>query len=196
MNSMKAHTTDLEFHPLTLNRWKDLENLFGERGACGGCWCMWWRLKRSDFERHKGKKNKAALKKIVRSGQVPGILAYAEGRPIAWCSVGPRETYPALERSRVLKRIDDKPVWSVVCFFVAKPYRWKGVSVKILRTAVEYAKKNGAKIVEGYPIDPRGRKWPGIFVWTALPSTFSKAGFKEVHRASPTRPIMRYFIKK
>lgn len=194
MESKKASDLDLKFHPVTIKRWKDLENLFGERGACGGCWCMWWRLKRSDFERQKGSKNKAALKKIIRSGQIPGILAYSQGKPIAWCSVGPRETYPALERSRVLKRIDDKPIWSVVCFFVARPFRRKGVSVKILQAAVEYAKKKGAKIVEGYPIEPKKGRWPDAFVWTGLPSTFLEAGFKEVHRGSPTRPIMRYFI--
>jgi len=157
---------------------------------------MWWRLKRSEFERQKGSKNKAALKKIIRSGQIPGILAYSQGKPIAWCSVGPRETHPALERSRVLKRMDDKPVWSVVCLFVAKPFRKQGVSVAILRAAVDYAKKNEAKIVEGYPVEPKKDRWPDAFVWTGLPSAFQKAGFKEVHRGSPTRPIMRYFVKK
>jgi len=157
---------------------------------------MWWRLKRSEFERLKGSKNKTALKKMVKSGQVPGILAYSQGKPIAWCSVGPRETYPALERSRVLKRIDDKPVWSVVCLFVAKGFRKRGVSVKILQAAVDYARVNGAKIVEGYPIKPKKGRWPDAFVWTGLPSAFQKAGFREVHRGSPTRPIMRYFIRK
>jgi GNAT superfamily N-acetyltransferase len=199
--SKKAHsekTMDLElnYYPLTLNRWKDLEKLFGERGACGGCWCMWWRLTRSEFERGKGKKNKAALKKIVKSGEVPGILAYADGEPIAWCSIGPRETFSALERSRVLKRFDDKPVWSVVCLFIDKGFRKKGMSIKILRAAVKYAKKNGAKIVEGYPIEPKKGRWPDAFVWTGVPSAYRKAGFKEVHRASPTRPIMRYLIRK
>jgi GNAT superfamily N-acetyltransferase len=157
---------------------------------------MWWRLKRSDFERQKGKKNKAALKKLVRSGQVPGILAYFEGKPIAWCSLGPREVFPALERSRVLKRIDDKLVWSVVCLFIAKGSRKKGVSAAILKAAVAYAKKKGARIVEGYPIEPKKGRWPDAFVWTGLPSAYLKAGFKEVHRGSPTRPIMRYMIKK
>jgi GNAT superfamily N-acetyltransferase len=194
--SEKTIGLELNFYPLTLNRWKDLEKLFGERGACGGCWCMWWRLTRSEFERGKGKKNKAALKKIVKSGEVPGILAYANGEPIAWCSVGPRETFPAFERSRVLKRIDAKPVWSIVCLFIDREFRKKGVSVKILKAAVEYAKKKGAKIVEGYPIEPKKGKWPDAFVWTGVPSAYRKAGFKEVHRGSPTRPIMRYFIKK
>ncbi|MGB2769860.1 MAG: GNAT family N-acetyltransferase [Candidatus Zixiibacteriota bacterium] len=195
MHSEKELIRDLEFHPLTIDRWKDVESLFGERGACGGCWCMWWRLKRPDFERQKGTKNKAALKKIVKSGQVPGILAYSKGKAVAWCSLGPREAFPALERSRVLKRIDDKPVWSVVCLFIAKEFRKKGVSAAILKAAVAYAKKKGARIVEGYPIEPKKDRWPDAFVWTGLPSAYLKAGFKEVHRGSPTRPIMRRYIK-
>jgi GNAT superfamily N-acetyltransferase len=195
MRKEKSSISDLAFHPLTIDRWKDLEILFGERGACGGCWCMWWRLKRSDFERQKGERNKAALKKIVKSGQVPGVLAYSEGRAIAWCSIGPRETFPALERSRVLKRIDDKPVWSVVCLFIAKAFRRRGVSVAILKAAVAYAKRKGAKMVEGYPIEPKADRWPDAFVWTGVPSAYLKAGFKEVHRGSPTRPIMRYYVK-
>jgi GNAT superfamily N-acetyltransferase len=157
---------------------------------------MWWRLKRSEFERQKGSKNKAALKRIVRSGQIPGILAYAGGKPVAWCSIGQRERYPALERSRVLKRIDDRQVWSIVCLFIAKPFRKRGVSVDILRAAVAFAKKNGARIVEGYPIQPKKGRWPDAFVWTGVPTAYLKAGFKEVHRGSPTRPIMRCFVRR
>ncbi len=192
----KGVLPDLQFHPLTLDRWGDLEELFGERGACGGCWCMWWRLKRSEFELQKGAKNKAALKKIVKSGQVPGILGYSAGKPIAWCSVGPRETYASLERSRVLKRIDDKPVWAAVCLFVAKAFRRKGVSIEMLKAAVRYAKEKGAGIVEGYPVEPKSGRWPDAFVYTGLPSAFREAGFEEVRRPSPTRRIMRCLIKK
>lgn len=101
MHSLEAAIGELEFHPLTLDRWKDLEHLFGERGACGGCWCMWWRLRRSDFEQQKGKRNKAALKKIVKSGEVPGILAYAVDKPVAWCSIGPREIPASGKLTRV-----------------------------------------------------------------------------------------------
>jgi GNAT superfamily N-acetyltransferase len=185
----------MEFCPLTLDRWEDLEELFGERGACAGCWCMWWRLKRSEFDKQKGAKNKAALKRMVKSGQVPGILGYSKGKPVGWCSVGPRETYPALERSRVLKRIDDKPVWSVVCLFIARPFRRKGVSVEMLKRAVDFAKKNGAEIVEGYPVQPKKGSWPDAFLYVGLPSAFKKAGFKRVHRPSRARSIMRYILK-
>jgi len=196
MPSERASMPALEFHPLTLERWKDLEALFGKQGACGGCWCMWWRLKRSQFEKQKGEENKRALKKIVDSGEIPGLLAYANNQPIAWCSVAPRETYPVLERSRRLKRIDDQPVWSVVCFFVAKPLRRKGVTVKLLRAVVEYVKEQGARIVEGYPVEPKKTRMPDAFAYTGLVSTFRKAGFVEVLRRSETRPIMRYLIEE
>jgi GNAT superfamily N-acetyltransferase len=184
----------LSFHPLTSERWKDFETLFGERGACGGCWCMYWRLKRSEYNNLKGEGNKKAIKKIIMTDDVPGILAYDNHEPIGWCAVSPRPKYSALERSRVLQPVDDKPVWSVVCFFVAKPYRKKGVTIKLLDAAVKHAKKNGAKIVEGYPVEPKKGEIPDVFAYTGLSEAFLKAGFKEVLRRSETRPIMRYYL--
>jgi len=192
----RREISDLEVYPLTPERWADLEELFGENGACGGCWCMWWRLKRSEFERQKGEGNRKALKRIVDSGRIPGILAYAKDQPIAWCSVAPRETYPTLEWSRTLKRVDDKPVWSVVCFFVAKPFRRKGVTMKLPRAAIDYVSKQGGKILEGYPVEPKKAKIADTFAYTGLASTFRKAGFVEVLRRSETRPMMRHIIKK
>jgi GNAT superfamily N-acetyltransferase len=195
MSSKSVTPSNLKFHPVTPKRWKDLDTLFGERGACGGCWCMWWRLSRSQFNKEKGKRNKKALKKIVDSGEIPGILAYADGEPIGWCSVAPRERFSVLERSRILKRIDEKPVWSVVCFFVAKPFRQKGVTIELLKAAIEYAKKHRARIVEGYPIEPKKTKMPDVFANTGLASAFRQSGFVEVLRRSDTRPIMRYFVR-
>jgi GNAT superfamily N-acetyltransferase len=196
MPHKKTSLSGLEFHPVTAKRWKDLENLFGDRGACGGCWCMWWRLSRSEFNKQKGQGNKRTLKKIIDSGEIPGILAYANGQPIGWCSIAPREAFSTLERSRILKRVDEKPVWSVVCFFVAKPFRYKGVTVVLLKAAIEYVKKQGGKIVEGYPVEPKTEKFPDVFANTGLVSAFHQAGFEEVIRRSKTRPIMRYFIEK
>jgi GNAT superfamily N-acetyltransferase len=187
--------TSLSFHPLTPDRWRDLETLFGERGACGGCWCMWPRLKRSPYEQQKGQGNKKAFKKIVASGEIPGILAYAGGQPVGWCALAPRETYLVLENSRILQRVDDQPVWSVTCFFVAKPFRRQGMTVALLRAAVEHAKKRGARIVEGYPVEPKKGKTADAFAWTGLASAFRQAGFVEVLRRSETRPIMRKEIK-
>jgi GNAT superfamily N-acetyltransferase len=195
MSSKSKEFLNLEFYPLTSKRWRDIEALFGEKGACGGCWCMWWRLKRSQFEKQKGEGNKKGLKKIVESGEIPGILAYVKGEPIAWCSVAPRERFPVLERSRILKRVDEKPVWSVVCFFVAKPFRQKGITVELLKAAIEYAEKQGAEIIEGYPVEPKKGKMPDVFAWTGFASAFRQAGFVEVLRRSEHRPIMRYFIK-
>jgi len=184
----------LQVHPVTPERWPDLEKLFGERGASSGCWCMFWRLPRAQFQRQAGEKNKEALRAIVDSGEPPGLLAYAEGEPIAWCSVGPRPAFTALERSRTLKRVDDAPVWSVVCFFVAKPFRRRGVMVPLLTAAVEYARAHGAKIVEGYPVEPT-KRLSGDRGYTGVVSAFRRAGFVEVLRRG-ARPIMRCFLEE
>jgi len=184
-----------ECHPLTTERWPDFVRLFGERGACGGCWCMWWRLKRSEFERQKGEGNKKSMEALVNSGEVPGILAYKDGEPVAWCSVAPRENFPALDRSRVLKRVDETPVWSIVCFFVEKNHRGKGLSAQLVKAALAYALSRGSQVVEAYPMEPQ-KKWPAAFVWTGLVSVFRKVGFIEAARHSESRPIMRYYLTK
>ncbi len=185
----------MEFHPLTSDRWPDFEELFGIRGACGGCWCMWWRIKRSEFERGKGEGNRKAMKSLVRSGAIPGILAYDGNKPVAWCSVASREEFPVLARSRILSPIDSQHVWSVVCFFVKKSYRNKGLTVKLLKAAIEYVRENGGKVIEGYPIEPKKKPWPAVFSSTGLFSAFKQAGFEESIRRSETRPIMRYYIE-
>ncbi len=188
-------TENMIFNPLTSKRWPDFEKLFGKNGACGGCWCMWFRLTRAEFEKQKGAGNKRAMKRIVNSGEVPGILAYVRDEPVGWCSVAPRETFSLLQRSRILKPIDDQPVWSIVCFFVAKPFRRKGVTVKLLEAAIDYVRKQSGKIVEGYAVEPKKDSVPDIFVYQGLAAAYRKAGFVEVLRRSPTRPIMRYFIR-
>ncbi len=181
----------LEIVPLTPQRWEDFEALFGSRGACGGCWCMTPRLTRRQFERLKGEGNRQAMKSLVFSGRVPGVLAYRAGRPVGWCSIEPRHAIPGLSRSRICAPVDDRPVWSVVCMFVAKDSRGKGVSVALLEGAVEWARCQGADCVEGYPVEPVKKPMPAVFAYTGLASAFKRAGFKEVARRSPTRPLMR-----
>jgi GNAT superfamily N-acetyltransferase len=200
MADANTNSQQVSFHPLTADRWGDLETLFGPRGATGGCWCMWWRMKRSEFERQKGAGNRQAFKELVASGQTTGILAYlktSDGEiPVGWCAVAPRRDFSALERSRILKRVDDQPVWSVTCFFVSRKHRRHGLTKDLLRAAVDYAAQNGAKIVEGYPVEPKKDKVADVFVYTGLASAFLEAGFVEVLRRSETRPIMRFMIDK
>jgi GNAT superfamily N-acetyltransferase len=180
----------LQFAAATPERWPDIERLFGPRGACAGCWCMFWRLPRSEWNAGKGAGNKKKMKSIVSAGREPGVIAYADGEPIGWCAIAPREQYSGLERSRVLARVDDEPVWSVTCLFVARAFRNRGVSVRLLKEAVRFARARGARIVEGYPVEPEGRT-ADAFAWTGLASAFLRAGFRETLRRSKTRPIMR-----
>ncbi|MBN2070562.1 MAG: GNAT family N-acetyltransferase [Candidatus Krumholzibacteriota bacterium] len=188
---------ELSFNPLTPERWNDFTALFGERGACGGCWCMLWRLPPKQFRAGKGEGNRLAMKALVDAGEVPGILAFDGDRPVGWCAISPRESYCALERSRILSPVDDRPCWSVTCFFIEKSYRKKGVSTELLKAAIEYARSRGAKIVEGYPVEPSsGKEIPPAFAWTGIPAAFIRAGFTEVARRSPARPVMRVEIDR
>ncbi|HKY33217.1 MAG TPA: GNAT family N-acetyltransferase [Candidatus Polarisedimenticolia bacterium] len=181
--------------PLTRRLWPDLERLFGDKGACGGCWCMVWRLPRPEYERGKGAGNKAALRSLAGRRPAPGVLAFHRREPVGWCAIAPRADYPALGRSRVLAPLDDRPVWSVSCFFVARPYRRRGVGSQLLAAAVAFAASCGARHVEGYPVEAASGAVPDVFAWTGTPGVFLKAGFREAARRSPTRPIMRREVR-
>lgn len=182
----------VEIRPATPERWPDLEALFGDRGACGGCWCMHWRRQAAAYEAAKGEGNRAALKERIETGSAPpGVLAYVAGEVAGWCSVGPRSEFVRLERSRILAPVDDEPVWSIVCFFVDRRHRGRGLSRRLVEAAVELAAGHGASIVEAYPVEPKQESMPPVFAFTGLASAFLAAGFREVERRSPTRPIMR-----
>lgn len=182
----------IAIHPLTPDRWDDFMRLFGPNGACQGCWCMFWRVPRKEFDAKKGDGNRRAMKELVEGGREPGLIAYSGGEPAAWCSVAPRSEYRHFETSRILAAVDDEEVWSVVCFFVDRKHRREGLARDLLRSAVDYALSHGAKIVEGYPVDPARERVADTSVYTGLESTFRAAGFVEVARRSETRPIMRY----
>jgi GNAT superfamily N-acetyltransferase len=154
---------------------------------------MTWRLPRARFAQGKGAGNRAAFRRRVRSGVPPGLLAYIDGRPVGWCAVAPRSEYDYLARSRVLRPVDDSAVWSVSCLLVAKPYRGRGLSVRLLGAAVKMAGEAGAEIVEGYPVIPYASRMPDAFAWTGTLTAFLAAGFEEVARGSPKRPIMRAY---
>jgi len=188
----------IEIHPLTPARWGDVVALFGPRGACAGCWCMYWRLPARTWAtrtRDGGAANRRRFRKLVDAGAAPGLIAYVDGEPAGWCALAPRADYVRLARSRVLAPVDDDPVWSVPCFFVARTHRGKGLSVALLRAAAREAARRGARALEGYPVAPRGGRAPDVFVYTGLPAAFEAAGFREVARRSPTRPIYRRTLR-
>ena len=186
-------SSKMSYRPLNKDSWLDFENLFGERGACAGCWCMYWRLPRSQYEAQKYEGNRLAMKQLVDSGVTPGIMGYVPDhlKPVAWISVGPREDYPSLKRSRILKPVDDLPVWSVSCLFVDKRFRELGISTQMIRYAIDFVGENGGQVLEAYPVEPRKDRMHDAFAWTGLASAFLAAGFHEVARRSDTRPVMR-----
>lgn len=196
MPSSRFKLTAVEFHAATPSRWAHIERLFGDRGACGGCWCMYLRQSAPEHRKGKGAGNKRAFKRIVTSGKRPGVVAYYEGEPIGWCAIAPREHYPRLRNSRVLRPVDDAAVWSVTCLFILKPFRRKGISARLLRAATDFAASRGAIIIEGYPIVSTMEKTPDPFLWRGVPSAFQRAGFKEVARRSRLAPIMRRHVRR
>lgn len=185
----------LEFQPLTPDRWDDLERLFGPRGAHSGCWCMWWRCSRREFEKNGNAGNRAAFRRLVERRVPTGILAYADGLPVGWCSVAPRDTYPSLLRSRTLRPIDDRPAWSVVCFFVARQWRGMGVARKLAKAAVDHVREQGGDLLEAYPTDPRGRRLEAVSSYMGTPEILRPAGFRECARPSEARIVMRKGIR-
>jgi GNAT superfamily N-acetyltransferase len=184
----------INFKELTSVTWKDFENLFGERGACEGCWCMYWRLPNKEYKDNRGNNNKKSMHQLVKNGEQIGLIMYLNEDPIGWCSVAPRERFIRLSNSRILKPVDNRNVWSIVCFFIDKKYRKRGYSVKLLQGLIKILKHKDVKIIEGYPHDPQKDSMPAAFAWTGISSAFEAAGFNEVARRSKTRPIMRYYL--
>lgn len=196
MDKNSSPVTITKFLPLTKENWQDFERLFGQHGAYGGCWCMWWRLSRKEFEKNQGDGNRQAMKAVVDSNTCPGILAYMNHTPVGWCSVAPREQYHSLNRSPVLKRIDQQEVWSIVCFYIAKEVRRKGLTRQLIQAAIGYVKDMGGSIVEAYPTDPRGRNnLAPTSSFMGLPNVYKAVGFKISKRASKAKLIMRYRIQ-
>lgn len=186
----------LRFAPLTPDRWADFEAVFKARGCslARGCWCMAYRVSGSPPPLPPGvsrsQANRAAFRAVVEAGPPPGLIAYRGDLPVGWVSVGPREDYAKLRRSPVMKPVDDQEVWSIICFVVPAEHRGRGVAKALLQGAVAYAKEKGATLVEGYPFDRTGRT-KDENMWFGSKSMFDEAGFTEVARRKPQRPVVR-----
>jgi GNAT superfamily N-acetyltransferase len=194
----KKHAA-LEIRPLDAKRWKDLEALFNGRGGAQvrSCWCMYYR--RSGHTEvppgmSRPEHNKSSLKALVDRRIAPGLIGYRDGKPIAWVSFGPREDFEKLARSTVMRAVDEKPVWSVVCFYTAKEARGEHVAEAMLQGAIDYARAHGARLVEAYPVDKRARDRDDS-MWFGAKSMYDRAGFTEVARRKPTRPVVRKTLR-
>lgn len=181
----------LKVLPLTPGRWEDFARLFGPNGACAGCWCQWCRLPAAEFRKSRGGGARRIMRGLVSRGARPGLLAYEGREAVGWCAVGPREEFRRLTTSRVLKPVDSRAVWSAPCLFVARSHRRRGVAALLLREAARHARLRGARWIEGYPVDTRGGRQADAFLWWGTASAFRRAGYREVARRSPSRPIMR-----
>jgi GNAT superfamily N-acetyltransferase len=193
------HTLDatLETHPLTAERWDDLAALFGRSGACYGCWCMFWRLTSTEFNTTKARQHEEAFRSLVEGGSVPGLLAYVDGQPAGWCSIAPRGTYARLVHSRSLQPIDERLVWSIVCFFIGRKYRGQGIAGALLKAAVRYAAEQGAPAVEAYPPDTAHARVADMSAYMGTLDMFLDSGFQVVRRVegrgnARPRCIVRY----
>jgi GNAT superfamily N-acetyltransferase len=185
---------ELETRQLTTRLWPSLQRLFGARGACGGCWCMAWRIGRGEkWDEVKGETARRRMRKLVSQGRARGLLAFEGGEPVGWCTFGPRSDFPRLERARTLRCDDAGRVWSIPCFFIARGWRGRGVAGTLLEHAIELMRSEGAPIVEGYPAKPPrdGGALPGAFAWTGTPSLFEARGFTLVGSPSASKLRMR-----
>jgi GNAT superfamily N-acetyltransferase len=175
-------------HPVDQDRWPALERLFASHGNPAYCWCARWRVPSAAFLPLKAGGRKAILCESVRAGVPIGVLGYVQDEPVGWCSIAPRETYAALERSRTLKRVDDVPVWSIACFFLAPAIRGQGYAIELLQAALSYARSCGAPAVEAYPVAPSAT----TYRWMGTTLLFARAGFAAVGQAGGGRCVMRY----
>lgn len=187
----QASELTIQAHPLTPARWNDLLTVFGPQGAYSGCWCMYWRIGRKEFAANGNSGNRDALCRIVTNRTVPGLLYYVGETPIAWCSVAPRGDYASLARSPLLRAVDDRDVWSIVCFYVVRSYRHRGIFAELVRQAVGYARSAGAVAVEAYP-DLSAQTGAAAFM--GIDAVYRKLGFREIAKRKPHRPILRYEV--
>ena len=188
---------DFEARPLTPATWADLEALFDLPGGSivRGCWCMFYRRTgKVSVSGAAGVDNKQQLCDLVDGGTVPGLVGYVDGAPVGWISLGPREDYLKLRRSPVMKPVDDAEVWSIVCTYVAKTHRGRGLQHRLLAAAVDWARSQGVRLLEAYPVDKPERSHDDFMLFGSR-SLYERAGFREVVRRSPTRVVMRRALR-
>jgi GNAT superfamily N-acetyltransferase len=197
----------LEIVPLTPARLPDLATLFGQGGDPRWCWCSFYRTRQGWPAKREDRiaPNRAILEDAVRALQAedraPGLVAYQGGEAVGWVSLGPRTDYERLEHSTVLARIDDKPVWSIVCFVVGRKSRGQGIAKALLDAAIDYAREHGATLLEAYPTDTHGKRIQAAYAYTGTLAMFERASFevaaqRQFSATSPIHPIVRRRVRR
>ena len=196
----KRQDLDISFEELQPSHWSAIEQLFGKNGACGGCWCQWWRVKRGGrlWEQTKGKRARMMMKKSVTSGTALGILAFDDKTPVGWCSYGPRKEFPRVETVKAYRRDDVADVWCINCFYITRKYRGRGIARGLLGSALAAMKRQKVSLVEAYPVTESrdGKKLAAAFSWTGPMNIFQEVGFREVQRLAQTKPLVRLNLGK
>jgi GNAT superfamily N-acetyltransferase len=177
----------LQARPLTPPRFGDIEQVFGDAGAARRCFCVHWRRPDGGFLDHRSTRDRFADR--VNEGRPPGLVGYLAEVPVGWVQVGPRDEFPTIERSRLLKPADDVESWSINCFVTRVGYRRRGIATALLSAAMAFARDEGASLIEGYPVDGERSSAVDYFVGTL--GMFQGEGFVEILRRDPTRPIVR-----
>jgi GNAT superfamily N-acetyltransferase len=199
-------TTDLDIRPLTPERLPDLASLFEQGGDPKWCWCAYFRIRGFDFSKGGKERHRAAMEAATYAAadddRAPGLVAYDGDEAVGWISIGPREDYERLAYSTALKPLDDKPVWSIVCFVVGKKARGRGVATRLLDAGVDYARGHGARLLEAYPVDvAEGQRIASADAYRGTLTMFERAGFKVADwRTTPStrtsRPIVRRAVRR
>jgi GNAT superfamily N-acetyltransferase len=193
----------IEVVPLTPERWLDLERLFGLAGAYSNCWCTFQRQTGREFAAgcaNRGAGNRALLRTLTGSGSPPGLLAYRDGEPVGWVSVGPRSEFGRILRSPITRltpaEATDDRVWAIVCFWILRGERGKGLGRRLLGAAIEHARTAGAASLEGYPVDTHGRRIPNSDAFTGTLDLFTGAGFEQAAERVAGRPVVRLTLRE
>ena len=189
---MTQPATEIAIRPLKPTDWTMVRELFGSHGACGGCWCMYWRVEKGgrNWDVLRGQAARRRFRKLVITGRAKGLLAFVSRRPIGWVCVGPYEDFPRLQRVHAFVRERPESTWSIVCFYIEAKSRGVGIGTRLLEAARDFAFDRGATLVEGYPTNvKRGQAFPAAFVWTGVPDMFKAAGFRSISCPGSSRRL-------
>lgn len=177
--------------PLRLSNLDELEELFGNKGGCGGCWCMNYRCEKKEFEKGKGEVNRDRLFEKVKNEIPTGLIAYEAEVPIGWISIAPRTEFPRMLKSRIMQTGFTGTGWCITCLYVKPECRGRKVSDWLVQAACEFAFQQGADCVEAFPSVTGDKKLPAPFVWKGLPGMYLRNGFEVIRKASNSQWVVR-----